>query len=160
MTNRAHDSGVTLIELILVIAVIGIISGTIVNALVFWNSVGRGAHTQINLQQDLTGALNRLVDGTKSVPGLLTATDIVTASESTLTYKLPSGQQVTYTLNGSNLNLSVDSISAGSIIGGLTSFSTNKLSENQISMSLSGSINTATGPRIITASTTVKLRNR
>lgn len=170
--RRVHpDSGMTLIEIIAVIAVMGILSGVVAHAVAYWNGVGRKTHQLLLREQQVSAAMSRLINGTRGVEGLMSAVAFSMPDDTELTYTQTVGTQVRYFLqsagtscNGvadsstSKLCTQVGAAQAAVVADAIDSFSVHR-DGNLATISISSIVTGTGGPRAVELTTSVKPRN-
>ncbi|MGI6544110.1 MAG: PulJ/GspJ family protein [Limnochordia bacterium] len=112
LQSRYNEGGFSLVEVILAMVLMGVLTGVIATAYVNWSSIGNRSRQVLQRQNELQTALNRIIDGTSSVPGLLKATSVSFEGEercggmSTLTYEA-GGQTISYEFKDNSLEIKV-----------------------------------------------------
>jgi prepilin-type N-terminal cleavage/methylation domain-containing protein len=129
LQSRYNEGGFSLVEVILAMVLMGVMMGVIASAYVNWSSIGNRSQQVLQRQNELQTALNRIIEGTSSVPGLLKATSVTTSGasspcggSSTLTYMV-GGKTISYEFKDNSLEIKVDSGDSVPILSSLTCFS-------------------------------------
>jgi len=112
-------------------ALMGVLAGVIATAYVNWSSMGNRSQQVLQRQNELQTTLNRIIEGTSSIPGLLKANSVEISGASnpcggsgTLKYQA-GGQTVWYIFEGNSLGIRVgnESNAITPILNSLSCFS-------------------------------------
>lgn len=170
-TARPNDDGMSLVEIIAVITVMGILSAVVAHAVGFWNGVGRKTHQLILREQELDSAVSRIIDGTPSVEGLISAVSFCVPHSSEISYTQTTLTPVRYFLQAEGTSCSgtpdtsnkklcvqVDSSTPTVAVESIDSFSAHK-NGNIATISISTTVTGTGGPRTLEFTTSVSPRN-
>ncbi|HHW08734.1 MAG TPA: type II secretion system protein [Firmicutes bacterium] len=172
MLRPAKDErGLTLVELILAMMVLGIISGVVANLLAYYNGLGRMTYLVLQKQNELQSVVNRILDGFGEKSGLITAKAYSlsgtldpcglgdTAYRSSIAFTITDNTVFTYRYESGQLFLKVDDAPEMLLMENLSCFAVKENGTNIVQLRIRSTVSGTGGERPVEIATQVKPRN-
>lgn len=170
---KSNSAGMTLLEIIAAITVLGVLTSILVHATAFWSALGNKSQRVLDRQNELQTKLNTILEGFGEYPGLLVAKDYSLAGSSDpcgmadplqreeLSFTLPDDTVITYRYDASDDTLyrQVNSDPETPHITSLSCFSAKESVGNVVLLRLRATVGGVGGDRLVELATQVKPRN-
>jgi prepilin-type N-terminal cleavage/methylation domain-containing protein len=167
----ADERGLTLVEIIMAIVIIGIISGVGAGMLAYYNGLGRKTYLVLQKQNELQTVINQILDGYGEKTGLITAKSFTlsgdadpcsmgdAAYKSILSFTIPDDTEFTYRYDEGDLYLEVTDAPDILVAEALTCFAAKNNGSNIVQLRIKSTVGGTGGERPVEIATQVKPRN-